>query len=50
MLAIFQAIQALLDSEEECWLFSLEAAEKQRLEMKELERRQIKMQQISDCK
>ena len=52
MLAKLQAAQALLEEERRLFAESeriaSEMAEKQRLEMKELERRQIEMQQISD--
>ena len=52
MLAKLQAAQALLEEERRLFAESerlaSETAEKQRLEMKELERRQIEMQQISD--
>ena len=52
MLAKLQAAQALLEEERQLFAESeriaSETAEKQRLEMKELERRQIEMQQISN--
>lgn len=52
MLAKLQAAQALLEEERRLFAESeriaSETAKKQRLEMKELERRQIEMQQISD--